>query len=195
MHNTLKKNIEKTIGRVLFYDEFQAFKEVLSEKRFEKKASLLEEGQTCKYIYFISKGSCYSYMTDEKGERHAISFALEGYWISDLYSFFSNDVAIYGIEMLEVGEVLVLNKKGFQLACDSIPVFERFFRILIQNAYVASQYRIAKTNSEESEARYREFSELHPDFAQRIPQYLIASYLGIKPQSLSRIRKEMGHKS
>jgi CRP-like cAMP-binding protein len=80
------------------------------------------------------------------------------------------------------------------LACDSLSCFDRFFRILIQNAYVAVQYRLAKTNSEEAEKRYYDFAKSHPDYLQRIPQYLIASYLGIKPQSLSRIRKEGAHR-
>jgi CRP-like cAMP-binding protein len=87
--------------------------------------------------------------------------------------------------------VLVLRKENFQKACDTFPQFDRFFRLLIQNAYISLQYRIAKTNSEGAEDRYTEFSQMYPAFLQRIPQYLIASYLGIKPQSLSRIRKEL----
>ena len=79
-------------------------------------------------------------------------------------------------------------------ACDTIPVMERFFRILIQNAYVSLQHRLAITNSEEAERRYEEFAKKNPLLIQRIPQYLIASYLGIKPQSLSRIRKERAQK-
>lgn len=140
------------------------------------------------------EGSCYSYILDKKGDKHAVQFSLEGYWISDLYSFYSDRNAIYNIEALEPLSVLMLNKEGFEKACDSISCIDRFFRILIQNAYIALQYRLAKTNSEDAEKRYTEFSKTHPDFIQRIPQYLIASYLGIKPQSLSRIRNEGMHK-
>ena len=85
----------------------------------------------------------------------------------------------------------MINQENFEKACETMPIFERYFRILIQNAYVSMQYRLAKTTSEEAEARYVEFSQLHPDFIQRMPQYLIASYLGIQPQSLSRIRKKL----
>ena len=85
----------------------------------------------------------------------------------------------------------MLSLDNFNKLCNAHPVFDHFFRILIQNAYVSMQYRLAKTNSEEAPQRYKEFSKLHPDFIDRIPQYLIASYLGIKPQSLSRIRSEM----
>lgn len=172
-------------------DQFDQLSKLFFPKSCEKKVFLTEEGKLNRYIYFIEQGSCYSFIVDQKGEKHAIQFALEGYWISDLYSFFSGRPAIYTIETLEPTNVLVLNKENFQKACDICPLFDRFFRILVQNAYVSLQYRLAKTNSEEAEHRYLEFSRLHPDFIQRIPQYLVASYLGIKPQSLSRIRKEI----
>lgn len=191
---TLKSNIEKTINQKLSDDEFDQFSKLLFEKTVDKKTLLLEEGNSCNYVYFIEQGSCYSYITDQKGDKHAIQFALEGYWISDLYSFYSGRKAIYSIESLESIKVLMLNKNNFEKACCTIPLIDRFFRILIQNAYVALQYRLAKTNSEDAEHRYAEFAKMYPGFVQRIPQYLIASYLGIKPQSLSRIRKEIIHK-
>jgi CRP-like cAMP-binding protein len=191
---TLRSNIEKTIERSLTDAEFEGFAQLLFERSYDKKSTLVEEGQVCNHIYFVQQGSCYSYITDDHGEKHAIQFALEGYWISDLYSFFSHRTAIYSVETLETSNMLVLNKKNFQFACEKLPVFDRYFRILIQNAYVSLQYRLAKTNSEDAEKRYLDFTKKHPDFLQRIPQYLIASYLGIKPQSLSRIRHEAGKK-
>lgn len=194
MLELLKSNIQKTILQPIPDGNCTAFSSLLFEKHFDKKDILVEEGHDCKYIYFVTKGSCYSYITDDKGDAHAIQFALEGYWISDLYSFFSGKKSIYTVEALEPTTALVLNKEQFQKACDTMPIFDKYFRILIRNAFVALQYRLAKTNSEEAEYRYHEFSKLHPDFVQRIPQYLIASYLGIKPQSLSRIRKELSHK-
>lgn len=194
MSDLLKQNIEKTIQQSLSQKEFEAFSNYVVEKTIYKKQLLAEEGAPCNFIYFIAKGSCYSYITDHKGDRHVIQFALENYWISDLYSFFSGHKAVYTIEALEPVKAFVLDKEQFQKACDSIPVFDRFFRILIQNAYVSLQQRLAKNNSEEAEQRYETFSKLHPELIQRIPQYLIASYLGIKPQSLSRIRKGISHK-
>lgn len=190
----LKDNIQRTIGLPIPAGNCTSFSDLLFEKTFDKKDILVEEGQNCKHIYFITEGSCYSYITDDKGDTHAIQFALEGYWISDLYSFFSGKKSIYTVEALEPTKALVLNKESFQKACDTMPIFDKYFRVLIQNAFVALQYRLAKTNSEDAEHRYSEFSKLHPDFVQRIPQYLIASYLGIKPQSLSRIRKELANK-
>ena len=194
MTTLLKNHIEKKINQSLSEHDFDKFTKLVFEKSFEKRDLLVEEGGFCNYIYFIEQGACYSYLTDEKGEKHVIQFALEDYWISDLYSFFSGKNAIYSIEVLEHTKVLALNKDSFQKACDTIPAFDRFFRILLQNAYVTLQQRMAKTNSEEGENLYKEFSKIHPDFIQRIPQYLIASYLGVKPESLSRIRKGIAKK-
>jgi CRP-like cAMP-binding protein len=194
MLELLKSNIQQTIGLPIPEGNCSTFSSLLFEKTFDKRDTLVEEGAFCKYIYFITEGSCYSYIRDEKDDAHAIQFALEGYWISDLYSFFSGKKAIYTIEALEPTKVLVLNRAQFQKACDTMPIFDKYFRLLIQNAYVSLQYRLAKTNSVAAELRYLEFSKLHPDFVQRIPQYLIASYLGVKPQSLSRIRKVLSNK-
>lgn len=194
MQSLLRQNIEKTLGSPLTDAAFDAFSDCVFPKSFDKKVLLAEEGQSCKYVYFLEQGACYSYIVDKKGDKHAMQFALEGYWISDLYSFFSDRKGIYTIETLEPTHGLLLNRQNFQKACDICPDIDRFFRLLIQNAFVALQYRLAKTNSEDAESRYMEFSQQFPNFAQRIPQYLIASYLGIKPQSLSRIRKEIALK-
>jgi CRP-like cAMP-binding protein len=194
MIDALKANIERTIGESLTEKDKEAFSQLVFEKSVDKKVVLAEQGEICNHVYFVVSGSAYSYITDPKGNKHALQFALENYWISDLYSFFSGRNAIFTVETLEPCRLIVLNKENFQLACKTIPIFNCFFRILIQNAYVNLQYRIAKANSEEAETRYTEFSRQYPQFMQRIPQYLIASYLGIKPQSLSRIRKEMASK-
>ncbi|MBS1751388.1 MAG: Crp/Fnr family transcriptional regulator [Bacteroidetes bacterium] len=191
MYPLLRQNIETTLGHSISDAVFSEFADCVFPKTFDKKTILAEEGKICRYSYFIEQGACYSYLIDQKGEKHAIQFALEGYWISDLYSFFSDRKGIYTIETLEPSQMLLLNKQNFQKACELCPEIDRFFRLLAQNALVAFQYRLAKTNSEDAESRYMEFSNLHPKFNQRIPQYLIASYLGIKPQSLSRIRKEL----
>ncbi len=187
----LKHNIERTIGYMVSDEDFSIIWKHVFIKSFNKKTILAEEGQFCKYVYFILKGSAYSYLINEKGEKNVIQFALEGYWITDHYSFFSGQSGIYTIETLEDSEILVINKESYEAICKESHLLEHFFRILIQNAFINLQYRLAKTNSEEARKRYLEFSKKYPHFIQRIPQYLIATYLGIKPQSLSRIRKEL----
>lgn len=184
----LRENIEKTIGASLTDEEFSTFSNLLFEKTFDKKHLLAEEGQVCQHIYFFVKGSAYSYFTDAEGEKHAVQFALEDFWMSDLYSFFSKRTGIYNAETLENSRCLVLNRVNFETACNTLPTINNYFRILIQNAFVSLQYRFVRRQSADAEARYAELLRTHPAFIQRLPQYLIASYLGIKPQSLSRIR-------
>ena len=192
MHPLLGSNIEKTMGRPLSPQETASLDALLEEEVFEKKATLVNEGSLCEKIYFITRGSCYSYLLDDAGEQQVVQLAIEGYWISDLYSFFSGRNAIYSVEALEGTTVLALQRKNFDDACETHTVFDRFFRLLIQNAYIALQYRLVKTKGADASSRYDEFVRLHPDFVQRVPQYLIASYLGVKPQSLSRIRRGGG---
>ena len=170
------------------------FLELTFEKSFDKKEFLTEPGGTCKYQYFILEGACYSYYVNEKGDTNAIQFAIENYWITDAASYFNGKSSVFNIQTLEPTRALLLSRHHFDLLCKNYPLFDKFFRILLQNTLANLHYRIAKTTSEDAEHRYRKFSQLYPQFIQRIPQYLIASYLGIAPQSLSRIRKEMASK-
>lgn len=191
MYPLLFENITRTLDKPVTDAELQGFADLFFEKDLDKKALLAEEGKVCKYLYFILEGSCYSSFTNDKGESNAMQFAIEGYWITDMFSFFTEKPAIYNIELLENSRVLYFNRCHFEEATDKFPFVDRFFRILTQNAYVAQQYRIAKTNSADAEHRYLEFADKYPHFLQRVPQYLIASYLGITPQSLSRIRQKL----
>lgn len=194
MYESLQHTIELYTNQQVTDACWERFCALLFEKNFDKKSYLAEEGKVCSYNYFVLSGSCYSYLSDDRGDKHVVQFALEGYWIADLYSFFSGEKALYTIEAIEETRVLMLNKENFEIACKELPVFEKYFRILIQNAYVALQYRLVKSASAPAEERYAHLVKRYPNFIQRIPQYLIASYLGIQPQSLSRIRKELSNK-
>jgi len=194
MQELLKRNIENTLGEKVSDQLMQDFSELTFEKTFDKKAFMAEAGTACKYQFFILEGACYSYYVNEKGDKNAIQFALENYWITDASSYFTNKAAVFNIETLEPTRAMLLSRPNFELLCKKHPLLDRFFRILLQNALAHLHNRIAKTTSEDAKSRYIEFSRLYPHFIQRIPQYLIASYLGIAAQSLSRIRKEMIHK-
>src|SRR5690606_28519011 len=115
------------------------------EKLFEKKQLLAETGTACKYQYFILQGSCYSYYINEKGDKNAIQFALENYWITDASSYFTNKPAVFNIETLEPTRALLLNRQNFDILCKTHPLFDRFFRMLLQNTLATLHRRIAKT--------------------------------------------------
>lgn len=194
METLLRQNIEKTLGKNIPNEMFDRILESTFMKTFEKKQWLVEAGESCKYQYFIMEGSCYSYYINERGDKNAIQFAIENYWIADAASFFSGRPALFSIETLEPTKAILLSREKLELICDEFPLFDRFIRLLLQNSITNLHYRIAVTTSEDAERRYLEFVQRYSHFVQRIPQYLIASYLGIAPQSLSRIRKDLATK-
>lgn len=191
MTDQIKNNFERTLGQEISDEMLDMFLKLSFEKWFDKKEYLTEAGYTCNYQYFILEGACYSFYVNEKGDKNAIQFAVENYWITDAASYFTNKPAAFSIETLEPVRTRMLNRENLERLCEAFPLYDRFFRILMQNALGNLHYRIAKTTSEDAAHRYQEFSQMYPHFMQRIPQYLIASYLGIAPQSLSRIRKEL----
>lgn len=194
MRDEIRSHLEKNLGCIVNDDMTQLFKELTFEKSFDKKEYLAESGEFCRYQYFILEGSCYSFYVNEKGDKNAIQFALEGYWITEAASYFTNKPAVFSIQALEPVRALLLSKENLDILCRSFPLYDRYFRILMQNSLSHLHYRIAVTTSEEAEHRYVEFSTNFPHIIQRIPQYLIASFLGIAPQSLSRIRKGLAYK-
>lgn len=171
--------------------DFDRFVSLTTRKKLKKGELFLREGQTAKLQAFILSGVMTSYSIDAKGEKHVVQIAIEGHWISDLYSFLSQDPAILTIEVMEDSELLLMSHAEFERVFDEIPIFERFFRILTQNALIQHQRRILNIYSESAEERYLKLVKEHPDIAQSVPQHYLASFLGIKPQSLSRIRKQI----
>ena len=182
-HLTKKINLSK--------NDFERFLKLTKTVTIEKNEFLIHEGSISKYIAFIISGVLYSYARDEKGDKHVIQIALENNWISDLYSFLSEEPSIYNVHAIENSEIILLSKVNFEKACDTIPMIERYFRILIQNAYVDSQRRVSRIYGNTAEERYLKLFDSNPEIIQSVPQHYIASYLGIKPQSLSRIRKKI----
>ena len=120
--------------------------------------------------------------------------AMEGWWMADLYSFLTDESSIFNMEALEDCELLLITKPSWDLLLGKIPVFERFFRILIQNNLIATQRRLIGTMSETAEEKYLKLIKTYPDCVQRVPQHMIASYLGITRETLSRIRGQMARK-
>lgn len=189
MNSLLYTNITEKIS--LSKDNFEQFLALTKTKILEKNELFINEGDSAQYLAFIQSGILYSYSVDPKGEKHVIQIATESHWITDLSSFISEDSSYFNIQAIEESEIILISKANFDIACEEIPVFERFFRLLIQNAYVNTQSRISRIYGNTAEERYKKLLESNPTIIQKIPQHYIASYLGIKPQSLSRIKKTM----
>jgi CRP-like cAMP-binding protein len=164
-------------------------------KKLRKKHFLLQQGDVCGYLAFVVNGCLRSYSIDGKGEEHVIQFAISDWWIGDLQSYLSGEPSIYSIDALEDSEVLLLDKTARDNMLIALPKLERFFRLLLERSYVATQQRLACTLSASAEERYLAFLKTFPALVQHIPQNQIASYLGIAPESLSRIRKHLSDKA
>ena len=189
MQNNIRKNIEAKINLKLADAEFEKLSGWFVPIQLQNKIQFVTEGKVCRNLFFVEAGATHTFIIDKKGETHTVQFGFEGYWIGDMYSFFSGNPAIFNVETLELTVLYAMTYADFEKACGQIPKFEMFFRILVQNGYLSSLQRIAKSFSEDAEQRYLTLIKNNPDLPQRVPQYLVASYLGIKPQSLSRIRK------
>jgi CRP-like cAMP-binding protein len=160
----------------------------------KKHQFLLNEGEICRYIGFVNSGCLRQYSIDNQGAEHIIQFAIEDWWVSDLHSFLSGLPATYNIDALQDSEVLLLDKSARDELLDACPKMERFFRLLIESNHVATNQRISDSLSASAEERYLKFIKTYPQLFEQVTQNQIASYLGITPQSLSRIRKELTQK-
>src|SRR5690606_26406650 len=148
-------------------------------------------GNICRHIGFVNFGCLREYTIDNKGNEHIVQFAIEDWWVSDLNSFLSGLPAKYNIDALQDSEVFLLEKSARDELLDKCPKMERFFRLLLAANHIAIHRRVMDSLSTSTEERYLKFIKTYPTLQEQIPQNQIASYLGITPQSLSRIRKEL----
>ena len=189
MFSLLRAHIEKRIH--LTDEEFNACTKFFKPKKIRKYQYLLNEGDVCKRIVFVNSGCLREYTIDNKGAEHIIQFAVADWWVSDLHSFITGLPATHNIDALQDSEVLLLDKSSRDKLLDACPKMERFFRMLLESNYVATHQRVEDSLSETAEERYLKFIKTYPRLFELIPQNQVASYLGITPQSLSRIRKEL----
>ncbi len=164
-------------------------KTFFTPKKIRKKQFLLQEGDVCRYVAFVEKGMLRMYTIDEKGSEHIVQFAFEGWWMADQYSLLTNEPSNFSIEALEDSELLLLTRHAEEEMLEKIPKFERYFRLLLQNSLIATQRRLTRTLTLTAEQRYTELIHSCPTIPQRVPQHMMASFLGITPETLSRIRK------
>lgn len=172
-------------------DETEFFKSQLRYKLIRKRQYLVQAGDVCKFDSFVIKGCLRTYFVDDRANEHVVQFAVENWWTGDLYSFLTQSPAAYNTDALEDAELLQIDQASLDTLYERVPKFERFFRILSQRAFIAAEQRVIATISQTAEERYRHFLDRYPGLDQRVPQHLIASYLGITPEFLSRIRRQM----
>jgi len=172
--------MEKEICRSLFIP-----------KKLRKRQYILQQDDICKNLIFVEKGLLRSYSVDEKGNEHILQFAPEGWWIADVYSFFTGENSAYNIDAIEDSELLLITNPALEQLYERVPKFERYFRILTQNNMVAMQKRLTSELSSTAEEKYLKLISAYPNIVSRVPQHMIASYLGLTPETLSRIRKRI----
>ena len=194
MYELFFQDFNKKAG--LTVEEQEEIRAFLTPKKLRKRQYLLQEGDICKAIAFVEKGALREYSVDESGAEHIIQFATEGWYISDMYSFLTGTPSRLNVECLEDCELAQISKDTLEELYIKVPKLERFFRKLVQNAYIAVGQRLLSSMSRTAQERYLEFIEKYPHIEQRVPDRHIASFLGIAPESLSRIRRQYsGQKS
>lgn len=189
MFELLHQKIAKSVA--ISDEDFAFCKTLFQPKKLRKKRFLLGEGDVCKYTAFVDKGVLRSFIIDEKGSEHILQFSLEGWWVSDLASFLTGEPTRYNIEALEDCELLLITKPSWDLLLEKLPAFERYFRILIENNLIVTQRRLIAAFSDTAEEKYHKLIQNFPHILQRVPQHMIASYLGITRETLSRIRAQI----
>jgi CRP-like cAMP-binding protein len=192
MYELYFQNFNKKVP--LTPEEEVQIKKYLTPKKLRKKQYLLQEGDVCKNIAFIEKGVLRAYSVDDNGNEHIIQFGLEGWAISDLYSFLTGEPATYNIDAIQDTELVLVSKAAHEELLLKAPKYETFTRLNITGAYLAMQKRLTSTISSSLEERYANFTALYPNIVQRVPQHMIASYMGLTPETLSRIRRRISSK-
>lgn len=189
MSELLLANIAKHIS--LNYKEKELFLSYLSTKKIRKRQYLVQEGEQSKYSAFVLSGCLRSYFIDANGFEHILQFAIEDWWIADMMSITTQRPGNLAIDALEDSEVMLLSRENQLKLFDECPKFERYFRIITENGMVSFQRRVLENISLPAAERYKNFAKRYPVMVQRLPQTQVASYLGITPEFLSKIRHQM----
>ena len=183
------QNISKHIS--LTPKEESLFLSKTETKHYKAKTILQHAGQVCKEGYFVNSGLLRSFNINDNIVEHVMSFACEGWWISDMYSLLSQKPGNLFIEVLEDAEIVVLSKKNQDQLYLEIPKLERFFRILTENSLVANQERLMDNLSLTAEERFEKFCSKYPTLIQKVPQKQIASYIGVTPEFFSKMKSRL----
>ncbi|MFN3968200.1 Crp/Fnr family transcriptional regulator [Flavobacterium sp.] len=190
MHEKLIDYINQHTSLPLTKVEEELVIAAFQPKKLRKKQYFLQEGDVCKYTSFIVKGAMRQFSVDDKGVEHIVHLFIENYWASDRESTIMLTPSKYNIEAWEDTELLVITRADMLDLMDKIPALVEMIRLMDERNAIANQRRLSSTISNTAEKRYEEFAKNHPQFIQRFPQHIIASFLGITKETLSRIRKQ-----
>lgn len=185
----LIKHLRQTI--TLTNEEAVIVRNSFKEQHLEKKEVLLFAGEISSHMQFIAEGCLRAYYMDEEAKEHIVQFGIEEWWVNDLYSYLTKTPSKQFVQALEKSTILQIQQDTLNKLYDEVPAIERFFRLKFEKAYVAFQYRTIDAMAKSAEERYLEFRTKYRDIEQRVPQYMIASYLGITPEFLSALRKNL----
>ena len=169
-------------------EEYHLLMEKMIQKKIKRKQFLIHEGQIAKEAAFVVGGCLRSYSIDQNGFEHIMQFAPESWWITDMYSFISQKPAYLTVDAIADSEVLLLKREDQLLLFEEIPSLERYFRILTENSLVNSRKRLMENLSLTAKERYANFCKSYPMLINELPQKLIASYIGVTPEFLSKLR-------
>jgi CRP-like cAMP-binding protein len=181
--------IQEISGKLLSEDDKHLLMAHFKPKRLRKRQYFLQEGDVCKYIGFIVKGSARTFTVDDKGHEHILKLSLENWWLADFESFYKLTPSRFNIEALENLEVLQSTNAQIEEFLKDIPAFAAMANVISQNNTIATQKRMQTAMSYTAEERYEDLISNYPQFLQRFPQNMIASYLGLSPETLSRLKK------
>jgi len=171
--------------------EIEQIKAASVVRTLRKRQYLLQAGDVWQSNAFVASGCLRTYSVDEKGTEHTIRFAIENWWASDEESLHSGQPSRYNIEAIEDTTVVVLKNDEFERVRREVPAFDKVINTLVHRSFMASQSRVHSAISFSAEEKYREFLQQYPGLAQRIPQHMVASYLGLTAETLSRIRRRL----
>ena len=189
MPDIFKKHLRKFIE--ISDMEFEELLPYFSVVSLKKKETIMDKGQLCNYHYFVLDGCLRKYFINNKGVEHTTEFAIENWWITDNIAYENQLQSEFSIQAVERSEILLISHHNQEELLYKFPKMERYFRFVYQRAYAASQMRIKYLYDYSREELYAYFCKKHPYFIQRIPQYLIASFLGFTPEYLSELRRKM----
>jgi CRP-like cAMP-binding protein len=180
--------VEDLSGKILSPEDKAVLTTHLKPKKLRKRQYFLQEGNVCKYAGFIVRGSARTFTVDEEGRERIFKLSVENWWLTDFESYYKLTPSRFNIEALEEMELLLITNAEVEAYFMSIPAFSAMMEVIKQNNAIANQTRMQAAISYTAEERYAELVRDYPHFLQRFPQNMIASYLGIAPETLSRIR-------